>query len=178
MGQYYKPSFINEDGTKVVKWLNSWDFGSGLKLMEHSWMKNKLVIAVENLLSKDSPYHKHKLVWAGDYAEDNLIDGNTIYGNCTDENKHERIKGKQFGFRYLINHTKQEFVDKQAIPKDKDGWQVHPLPLLTCIGNGLGGGDYHSENGKEYIGKWAMDSISVSKCKPNGYTQIKPNFIE
>ena len=36
---------------------------------------------------------------------------------------------------------KKEFVNKDTMPNNDD-WLVHPLPLLTCEGNGRGGGDY------------------------------------
>ena len=57
---------------------------------------------------------------------------------------------------------------------------MHPLPLLTCEGNGNGGGDYHSEYGKEYVGTWARDLIGCVSTKKDleGYTEIIPNFKE
>ena len=77
--------------------------------------------------------------------------------------------------RYIVNHTKKQFVDKTKAPKDSEGWQVHPLPLLTCEGNGQGGGDYRKEENK-FIGVWARDVISVQSKKPKGFTEIIPNF--
>ena len=64
MGQYWKPIFLSENN-KPKNYVYSHDFGSGLKLMEHSWMKNPLVRFVEKQLI-DNP---QKLVWAGDYAD-------------------------------------------------------------------------------------------------------------
>ena len=63
--------------------------------------------------------------------------------------------------RYIVNHTKKEYVDKDIVPEDKEGWKVHPLPLLTCEGNGRGGGDYRLWN--EFIGYWSRDKISIEK---------------
>jgi hypothetical protein len=83
--------------------------------------------------------------------------------------------------KYLINHDKKQFVDKSKTPKDNDGWQIHPLPLLTCEGNLRGGGDYRSEKGQDFIGIWARDRISVATKKsniPKDYVEIVPNFNE
>lgn len=37
---------------------------------------------------------------------------------------------------------------------------VHPLPLLTSLGNGKGGGDYHGLN-MEWVGAWALHAIEA-----------------
>ena len=84
--------------------------------------------------------------------------------------------------RMLINHTKQEFVDKQHLPTltgDYEGWHRHPLPILCSSGNGSGGGDYDPITDKEigYVGSWAGDSISVAPVAPEGYTEIHPDFM-
>ena len=70
--------------------------------------------------------------------------------------------------------TKKEYVDKDIAPEDKEGWKVHPLPLLTCEGNGRGGGDYRLRN--EFIGYWSRDRISVEEKAPKDYEELIPNF--
>lgn len=83
-------------------------------------------------------------------------------------------------YKYLINHTKGEFVDKSKTPKDADGWQVHPLPLLTCEGNGRGGGDFRGEK-VQLIGRWSRDEIGVVSKKsdiPKGFKEIIFDIIE
>ena len=64
----------------------------------------------------------------------------------------------------------------------KDTWTVHPLPLLTCDGNGRGGGDWHEENpdgtekeNAKLVGTWAYDHISVTNDKKNceGLTELE-----
>lgn len=80
------------------------------------------------------------------------------------------------GYKYLVNHTLQMFVDRSKIKKDKPGLKINPLPLLTCEGNGRGGGDFHSEDYR--IGSWARHSISIEKTIPKGYTLIDGQFIE
>lgn len=37
---------------------------------------------------------------------------------------------------------------------------IHPLPLLTCLGNGKGGGDYSGLN-MEWVGSWTMCAIEA-----------------
>jgi hypothetical protein len=79
-------------------------------------------------------------------------------------------------FQFIVNHTKKEFVDKAKVPSI-DGWQIHPLSLLTAQGNGRGGGDFRNDKNK-FVGRWATDIISVEKEVPKGYKEIKPNFVE
>lgn len=78
-------------------------------------------------------------------------------------------------YKYLINHSKMEFVNKSKVPNN-DGWVIHPLPLLTCEGNGQGGGDYRGES--PLIGSWARDVISVDCVKPKGYKEIIFDLVE
>jgi len=65
-----------------------------------------------------------------------------------------------------------EYVDKNKVPKDKEGWRIHPLPLLTCEGNGRGGGDYHGEDPNHLIGRWARKRIMVQKTLPKNMKEI------
>lgn len=222
MGQYYKPVFLSENN-KPKNYVYSHDFGSGLKLMEHSWMKNPLVRFVEKQLI-DNP---QKLVWAGDYADNEnpetitekeikLIadekseywnsaklkeEGVNLYSLCKTVSRlthDEEMKGNKWehnfseatiaplNLKYLINYDKQEYVDKSKVPADKDGWKIHPLPLLTCEGNGLGGGDFYINEEKEQgnvdlIGSWARNKIGVVFKKtdiPKGFKEIKFDLVE
>lgn len=74
MGQYYRPLLFKADAKNcnndtLLASFNSWDYNNGLKLMEHSWVRNSLVCAV---LCKIKEYGKVRVVWAGDYADDEL----------------------------------------------------------------------------------------------------------
>lgn len=74
MGQYYRPLLFKADAKNcnndtLLASFNSWDYDNGLKLMEHSWVRNSLVCAV---LCKIKQYGKVRIVWAGDYADDEL----------------------------------------------------------------------------------------------------------
>ena len=206
MGQYYKAIFLTENNKPLAS-VSSYDFGSGAKLMEHSWMKNPMVRFVERQLLVEP----QKVVWGGDYADHedpttlsemeiklladddseynntekikengaNLYDLSDLVGKLThDENiknkyEHDYRSVASLKVKYLINHDKKQFVDKSKTPKDDDGWQIHPLPLLTCEGNGRGGGDYRGES--PLIGMWARNKISVATKKsdiPKGFEEI------
>jgi hypothetical protein len=206
MGQYYKSVFISENN-KPISSVSSYDFGTGAKLMEHSWMKNPFVRFVEKQLM----ITPQRLVWSGDYADNedpstltqmeikaladetcqytnsnvikdkgvNLYTLAEIVGKLThDENvkdkyKHDYKNVAPLNARYLINHDKKQFVDKTKTPRDADGWQVHPLPLLTCDGNGRGGGDFRGDS--SLVGVWARNLISVTTRKsdiPKGFEEL------
>lgn len=181
MGQYYHPVALNPHNNSVIGWVSSHDFGSGLKLMEHSWMKNPFVNAVENLLAEGGQWEGKPIVWAGDYAdsEDGTEKGKNLYDFCEDEIKIKPLEVKPLKYRILINHTKKQYVDKSKIPADGDGWRIHPLPLLTCEGNGQGGGDYFGKDPNGLIGSWARDVIGVSKRNiPEGYEEVVFDLVE
>lgn len=189
MGQYYKPIMLDNDN-EIVAWFYSHDFGNGLKLMEHSFIGNDFVSAIESALTPGKPQHKSRVVWSGDYSDvENDKDVN-LYGLCNDNQK---VMPMDISFRveveeypYLVNHTKKQYVDKRLMPSfgDKeDPWFIHPLPLLTCEGNGMGGGDYnpkYTKNDSELVGTWARDVISVESSidEYKDFKQIKPKFKE
>lgn len=203
MGQYYKPTALNKGAENPIKWqLDSWSFGEGAKLMEHSYVHNPLVRAVEYLLAQDKD--GQPFVWSGDYAENfegfdtNLFD----IGEC--ENNGDSITKKTARllphimqpsewmsdtvnyrldpsvvkeYKYVINHSKKLYV--VIPPYEKDAWNIHPLPLLTAESNGLGGGDYYSETNADLVGSWKYDTISVGDEIPSkDYLELKAIFKE
>jgi hypothetical protein len=158
--------------------------------MEHSWLKNDFVNTVEKLIAEGGKWFNTRIVWAGDYADPEVDEnGNVIteihegktyeqnlYDITDDEVKVEQTDFKMY--RYLINETKKQFVDKIKIV-DNNGWRIHPLPLLTCEGNGRGGGDYCYEDKNNLIGSWSRDVITVSTKKPKKeYTEIVFDLVE
>lgn len=199
MGQYYMPCSLTSNKEHVKSYVYSHDIksrwktydgrmvttGQGLKLMEHSYLKNKMMLCVEALLIEGGEWHKTPIVWSGDYS-DHVRGELNYYDMCerTDEGEHvarklipKPLTKKQANeFRFIVNHTKKEFVDKTKVPSN-DGWQIHPLSLLTAEGNGRGGGDFGGI-GEKFVGTWARDIISVEKELPEGYKEIVPNFIE
>ena len=195
MGQYYKPCVLadkSEDtqNEKVLAWMYSHNYGNGLKLMEHSWMRNDFVNTFEKLLSPRGQFAKKRIVWAGDYAdgEAGLTYQNqegrpqevNLYELCEDNNQIEPKKVNRSRYQFIFNHTTKQFVDKTKVPvtdywTDKNGkkwpFTIHPLPLLTCEGNGRGGGDFRGDE-KGQVGVWARHSISVGNKVPKGYTEF------
>jgi len=169
MGQYYKPISIDK-----MTFLYSHDYGNGLKLMEHSYIGNSLVNTVESLLAPDGAWHKNSIVWAGDYADEEGDSTDNLYTQIGDDSIEPKNMEERSSGRYIVNHTKKEYVDKDIVPKDPEGWKVHPLPLLTCEGNGRGGGDYRRDN--QHIGDWARDQISIEEKAPKDYEELIPNF--
>ena len=104
------------------------------------------------------------------------VDGTTT--KCSDFS----LEGK-----YLVNHTKQIYLDCDAyyerckVKQYGDYWCIHPLSLLTCIGNGMGGGDYRSpsdDSTYDEVGTWAWDEISIDDAIPEGYAETEITFKE
>jgi hypothetical protein len=190
MGQYYKPVSIDSK-----QYLNGHRIGDtlgcesqGLKLMEHSWIKNPMVKAALFLLSEGQAWNKTKIVWCGDYAyaRDGLKvpddEGSTVmqdanyYGYAGFAFKENPVSETIKGINgYILNHDSKEYVRLQDTPGNKDGCRIHPLPLLTCDGNGRGLGDFHGDDPNGLIGKWAYNTISYQTRKPlkaEGFTKL------
>lgn len=229
MGQYYKTYLIDRDGAEeaycsqnamflTVHGLedashiddvrHSWDFDdpdswgalfSGLKLTEHSWLKNDYVNGVVERIW-DNPC---RVAWVGDYAtgEDDFasIDGYSeeVYRKVWPYTEDKGLPELAFPARpsihvdgYLVNLDKCEYIDlaryqevASYVPRwsdDGPAWCMHPLPLLTAIGNGRGGGDYHhSHPNADKVGAWAMDRIEYVSAddKPQGMTDKTEDYI-
>ena len=200
MGQYYRAIVKKQNGRidvynrNVVK--NGKSEYTFAKLTEHSWWYNDFVNAV--CLDIYDHKERNRIAWIGDYATDflkcrglktfNGMDGRKIRRlaercwNCDGKDVNETdfaLDGL-----YLINHTKQEFINCTTYRLNSemgDKWCLHPLPIMTCIGNGLGGGDYcdpTDDSTEEYIGCWAWDQISIENQPPTTYTEIEPIFKE
>lgn len=115
------------------------------------------------------------------YEKDIKTGGVRIY----DDNVGFPLKGK-----FLVNHTTKETISldryfKECAVKRKDYYGMNmectdPLPILTALGNGMGGGDYVGTN-ESYVGTWAWDLLSVEDEAPEGYLEDEEgcyNFIE
>jgi hypothetical protein len=168
MGQYYIPMILDKDG-KIVAWIHAHQYGNGLKLMEHSYIENDFVFTFEFELTPQGRYHKSRVVWAGDYA-DPEHNGQNLSSQCEPtEMIAPHPKAYNAEYRYIVNHSKKQFVDKMKVPSNKD-LRIHPLPLLTCEGNGRGNGDYREND--PMIGSWARDVISIEKEIREGFEEI------
>lgn len=181
MGQYYNPTNIDKK-----QWLRSHDYNNGLKLMEHSWIENGFVAAIEHLIKEGGAWYGDRIVWAGDYADNEKRRKNNLYTIIgTKKNKIQPDPLERDNeLIYLVNLDKNEFVDLTKVPvcdaewmKGSDfDWRVHPLPLLTCEGNGRGGGDYHGES--PLIGRWARCRVVIQKEKPENMIEIVFDLVE
>jgi hypothetical protein len=159
MGQYYRAVILAENEVFIRVWLDAHMHNkTGSKLLEHSYVGNAFMLAVEHCLSREGPFYKSRLVWAGDYA-DNEPEGRNLYSMAGDKEPLYR-DGAVVSHSYIVNHTKKEYV-----VKPRKG-AYHPLSLLTAEGNS-GGGDYC---GSGTVGRWARDIISMEDAIPEGYT--------
>ena len=180
MGQYYLTIFLAEkqgDKEVVRAYMCAHDFCNGVKLMEHSYMNNRFMRAVEYQLSPDGYFTNTRLVWAGDYADPEPdCKDNLEHIAQQNENKHFFTDAPADSYyRYILNHSKQQYVDKG--PKSDKGFVIHPLSLLTSEGNGAGGGDYRGKN-EGMCGIWSRDIISMDNEVPEGYTELFCDFDE
>jgi hypothetical protein len=191
MVQYYKIVILNNttnNENEVVKaWLHPWDHGHGNKLLEHSWIGNKFMYMIEHLISQNGPFYMSRIIWCGDYAnneDDKLIN---LYVECDQKFSQSQYivptKVDNSPYRYIINHTKKMYVDKEYINKDNDydgydydSYRIHPLPLLVLDKYKRSGrGDYFGIN-QELCGIWARDVISLENDIPSGYTELICEF--
>ena len=168
MGQYYYPIILRADG-KIVVWMNPLEYNNGLKLTEHSYIKNNFVSTFEYGISPEGPFHKSRVVWAGDYADKEKGQEENLHEMCDEFNMIKPKEKDTTKYRYVVNHTKKLFVDKSKM-SDYDDRKLHPLPILTAEGNGLGGGDYDGDS--PLVGSWARDIISVEEVEPTGFDEI------
>ena len=172
MGQYYRPVIL-DDENNVTAWLRCYDYDNGAKLMEHSYMGNEFVGAVYALLT-DEP---QRVVWCGDYADE--VD---YYGQTSEANQVNPEPANRDSFRFLVNQSKGLYIDLEAYKKANkpayeyggEDYYIDPLPLLTAMGNGRGGGDYR---GTGPVGDWAGDALCVRDEKPLNYALIVPVFM-
>ena len=174
MGQYYRP--VTEIDGKLTVYNRDVDGRYTLaKLTEHSWWKNTMVNAVvKNLYRK-----KGRLAWVGDYAEDEEtpVPMKYIWGDQSNAvevlSTNFRLDGK-----YLVNYTQNLYVNLDDYKKksQEKGWILSPLPILTAIGNGRGGGDYYGEACADKVGTWAWDLISIEDKAPEGFVKLDLEF--
>jgi len=161
MGQYYKPIILGED-SYIRIWIEVFD--CGLKMMEHAYCDSPLMHKIEYLLSNRGMMYKTRVVWAGDYADNEPNSEKNLYTLAEETSQPFNIVLPLdfIPYRFIVNHTKKQYVEKLC--------DIHPLPILTAEGNGRGGGDYHGDS--DYVGAWARDVISVENDEPNGYTKL------
>lgn len=193
--------YMTKNGLKSAKEVGSHGFGdedpnswghnfSGLKLMEHSWLENDFVNGILESIW-DNPCN---VAWVGDYADDDSdFDERytkdtyeTVWGEGQDERERpfdEVPTTHRDG--YILNLDKGVYIDLRRYasvagfkPKwSEDTWTIHPLPLLTCIGNGRGGGDYWGTC-MDMVGSWAMDRIVFTEDLPKWFREIDYEIVK
>jgi hypothetical protein len=182
MGQYYHAVVLppkQSKKTEIIAAYNPLRYGmSGSKLMGHSWADDNFVLTVESFFLPGEKFHKHRLVWAGDYADPEKGTDENLYQMAKEKFDPSRFYSVPTIFRYLVNHTKGVYLDNTKQEANSEDERIHPLPLLTCEGNGRGGGDYFTEDGHllKHIGSWARDIISAEMEIPVGYSEIIVSF--
>jgi hypothetical protein len=189
MEQYYKIVILDDhkkNKKEIIKaWIHPTTYDNGTKLMEHSYFDSTLMNAIEHLISSDGLFHKCRIIWCGDYAQEEPDLNSNLYSMVIEdiENYDKQIypPSVKTQFKYFVNHSKRLYVDKQKIIDNKNNNSsneliIHPLPLLVSDkSNGNGAGDYSGNN--EYLfGTWARDTISVETYIPKNYKELKCNF--
>ena len=189
MGQYYKIIILADNMELIRIWMCPSSYNNGVKLMEHSYINNNFMNAMEYLISPSGMFYKSRIIWAGDYA--NSVESEQVNEDVGDLNLYS-LAEQQYGkfmapylnekfienmdrYRYIINHTKKLYVDKKKCKNI-----IHPLSLLVTDNcNGMGGGDYRGIN-EELCGTWTRDIISVEKTidKLIDYKELECNFEE
>jgi hypothetical protein len=193
MGQYYLIIFL--DSSSNIQAFVNIAYPCGMKLTEHAYLNNHLMNAIEFLLSPSGPFHKHNIVWAGDYADSEPLPPSTaILSESQTENNFFQNYNQKNLFKLASDQPEKEYVfQTPTIPehtlahtkkinytyivnhtkklyanilKISKNLELHPLALLTAEGNGRGGGDYYGIN-HELCGCWARDSISMENIEPS-----------
>lgn len=167
MGQYFICVFLAEDGKFIRAFVSPHNYNSGAKLTEHSYNGNPFMDAVEFMLSPQGMFYKSRVVWAGDYADEESS-GDNMYTMANQAEDKMVFTNKNTRCKFIVNHTKKLFINKDTLG------DIHPLAVLTAEGNGRGGGDYHGSD-EDVCGTWARDVISV-ESSDNGYTEFIHGF--
>lgn len=177
MGQYYRP-VLQQNGIITIYNRDVEGSYTMAKLTEHSWWENDLMKAISEKLYKQCG----RLIWCGDYAEDEEIVMTKLSVRDIWDIDGEEVHFSNFNIDelYICNYDKKEYIDLKKYKKccvDSDGWVLHPLSLLTAIGNGRGGGDYYGIN-EDKIGIWAWNIISFEDTPPKDYKELDIEFKE
>ena len=183
MGQGYRAIILasQKEPKEIIRtWVEPHEYLNGYKLMEHSYIGNNFVQALEYLICPRGMFYKSRLVWAGDYADNEADHDVNLYMLASDKMNEGKVSRPSdydvSSYRYIVNHTKKQYVDTNRNVK-REMFNIHPLPLLTAEGNGRGGGDYRGNN-DNLVGTWARNIISVEQECPVGYSELICEFSE
>ena len=206
MGQYYKAVILDKDTNPneeiiVKQAFSSYDYDwNGAKLMEHSYVRNWFVKAVEHALA--NIFNGYPFVWCGDYADDKC--GVSVYGkacewmnNAKDEfaraNGYTKITSPRYGEEYekdgeyfgavgMVEQIPYEEFEtyKYIINYDKKQFMRIPEkvkgkliihPLpLLCADGNQRGGGDYYGRNEKLVGAWAYDRIGIDNELPEDIT--------
>ena len=185
MGQYYRPILGDQYGMNCKVFDRSVDGEyTFAKLLEHSWWQNSFVNSFSEFLYNEPS----RVCWVGDYADEpddfDFDNCSAFYVPCYKEVWGETIDTNTVSFsdftldgKFLLNHV--DLAEYKSASVDKHGWIIHPLPLLTAVGNDRGGGDFHEGNiGYENVGIWAWQLLSFADKPPKDFSKICIVFKE
>ena len=160
----YRPVILNPVGQKekITVFMDPRDYNTSASLIEHAKQGNPFVETFEYGLSPEGYHHKSRVVWAGSMA---MPEKNTdnLYNQCTEYSQIRPTVKTTLKYRFLVNHTKKLYVDKEAVDA-----RLHPLPFLTVD-------EYDFPSNSHLIGSWARDVISAERKNPMGYIEIAFN---
>jgi len=127
MGQYYRPVLKINNGIEILNRnliIDGQEEYMMAKLTEHSWIGNWLMETVcDKIYISDKPV---RLIWMGDYADDFANDLENTFNGLTkkqiinyrnaawgEPDRSKAVERAVFDFegKYIVNHTKKEYVD-------------------------------------------------------------------
>lgn len=183
MGQYFRPIIGDKNGQNCKRFKYN-----NVKLMEHAWWNNDFT----NKISAQIYNKQGRICWTGDYADEpndfKFAINTALHTPNYEEVWHSNITLLPLPFanftldnKYLINYDTMQYLnlnEYKSASKSNQGI-VHPLPLLTAVGNDRGFGDFHEGNiGYEFVGIWAWNLISITDHQPKDFKKINIVFIE
>ena len=190
MGQYYRAILGDKYGLNCKVFDRSVDGEyTFAKLLEHSWWLNSFVNAFSEFIYNEPS----RVAWVGDYATEpddfDFQNCSAFYVPSYGEVWGDSVSAIGVTFtnltidgKFLLNHDTKQFVDLDAYKAactDKHDWTIHPLPLLTAVGNDRGGGDFHAGNtGFDFVGSWAWQLISFADSPPEDFAKFNLVFRE
>lgn len=206
MGQYYKPLLIADDGTMQTAYSHDYDNGLKLmehswignnfvnaviqnidgKPQRLAWLGDYADGVVDDscnfgdgFITQKTEFQKiYNSVWGNDPEDD--LDVKSI-----DRNTPEYVLSNENADCFVVNLTKGCYIDMEkyvAENKWKDSldtyfWCINPIPLLTSVGNGQGGGDYRGAH-EDDVGSWAFDRIYMTALRPGNLKEVMYHFSE
>ncbi len=178
MIQSFRALLIDSRGRKTA-----YNFPCSAQLLDHATWGNDGV----NYIASELVGRSCRIAWIGDMArcKPALIDRDLFRfaaNHSIPAYDINRTKSFNLWGLYFVNHTKQFYLDCTDYFCDmggengfEDGWVLHPLPMLTAVGNGRGEDDYVGIN-QDLVGSWALDLISFSLFAPTEYTKVSYAF--